>query len=76
MLSTTKETTCLDNTFELRSRSYEYEGFVHMERGHSFEFRQDKEILQKQLELVTLRLPAPKVGFWSRIFGSKKEKGG
>jgi len=47
-----------------------------METGHNFELRQDKETLQKQLELVTLRLPAHKVGFWSRIFGSKKEKGG
>ena len=33
----------------------------------------DKTFLQKQLELITLRLPAPKEGFWSRIFGRKKE---
>jgi DNA repair exonuclease SbcCD ATPase subunit len=37
------------------------------------ELRTDKEQLQKQLELVTLRLPAPKGSFWSRVFGRKKE---
>jgi len=26
------------------------------------------------LELVTLRLPAPKEGFWSRVFGRKKKE--
>jgi len=40
------------------------------------DLKADKESLQKQLELVTLRLPAPRVGFWARVFGSKKEKGG
>ncbi len=34
----------------------------------------DKESLQKQLELVTLRLPAPKEGFWSRVFGRRKKE--
>ena len=38
------------------------------------ELKTDKEYFKKQLELVTLRLPPSKVGFWSRIFGSKKEK--
>lgn len=33
------------------------------ERGITAELRRDKESIQKQLELVTLRLPAPKVGF-------------
>jgi len=28
----------------------------------------------KALELVTLRLPAPKVGFWARLFGGGKKK--
>ncbi|MGZ5521109.1 MAG: hypothetical protein ACXWET_05025 [Halobacteriota archaeon] len=37
------------------------------------DLRADKENLQKQLELVTLRLPPPKVGFWARLFGGKKE---
>ena len=27
-----------------------------------------------QLELVTLRLPAPKVGFWARLFGGGRKK--
>lgn len=36
------------------------------------DLKADKENLQKQLELVTLRLPAPKVGFWARLFGSGK----
>jgi len=34
----------------------------------------DKESIQKQLELVTLRLPAPKVGFWARLFGGRKKE--
>jgi chromosome segregation ATPase len=38
------------------------------------DLKADKETLQKQLELVTLRLPAPRVGFWSRVFGSGKKK--
>jgi metal-responsive CopG/Arc/MetJ family transcriptional regulator len=33
---------------------------LHIERGHVAELRQDKEYLQKQLELVTLRLPLQK----------------
>ena len=36
------------------------------------DLKADKQNLQKQLELVTLRLPAPKVGFWARLFGSGK----
>lgn len=39
------------------------------------DLKADKETLQKQLELVTLRLPAPRVGFWAWIFGRKKEQG-
>jgi hypothetical protein len=34
----------------------------------------DKESIQKQLELVKLRLPAPKVGFWARLFGGGRKK--
>ena len=37
------------------------------------ELRTDKEQQQKQLELLTLRLPAPKEGLFTRIFGPKKE---
>lgn len=38
------------------------------------DLKADKETLQKQLELVTLRLPPPKVGFWARLFGGGKKK--
>ncbi len=44
------------------------------ERDHNLELRKDKEQLQKQLELVTLRLPAPKEGFWFRVFGRRKKE--
>jgi hypothetical protein len=47
---------------------------LHTEREHQSELGQDRETLQKQLELVTLRLPAPKVGFWSRVLGPKSPK--
>jgi chromosome segregation ATPase len=50
------------------------EAALQVEKGHSLELKADKETLQKQVELLTLRLPAPRVGFWSRIFGPKKEK--
>jgi septal ring factor EnvC (AmiA/AmiB activator) len=40
------------------------------------ELKADKEYFKKQLELVTLRLPPPRVGFWVRLFGSKKEDNG
>jgi len=58
----------------LREKLANTEATVHTERGHLSELRKDKETLQKQLELVTLRLPAPKVGFWSRIFGSRTKE--
>ncbi len=38
-------------------------------KGQIRKLEDDKEFLQKQLELVTLRLPAPKEGFWSRLLG-------
>ena len=40
--------------------------------GLNNDLKADKENLQKQLELVTLRLPPPRVGFWARLFGSKE----
>jgi chromosome segregation ATPase len=40
--------------------------------GLNNDLKADKEALQKQLELVTLRLPAPRVGFWARLFGKKE----
>jgi predicted RNase H-like nuclease (RuvC/YqgF family) len=60
----------------LRQQLANSEATLHTERGHLSELRQDKDTLQKQLELVTLRLPAPKVGFWSRIFGGGRKKEG
>ncbi len=44
-----------------------------MHKGQIQSMERDKEHLQKQLELVTLRLPAPKEGFWARTFGRRKE---
>lgn len=58
----------------LQQKVANLESTLHTERGHQSELRQDKDQLQKQLELVTLRLPAPKVGFWSRLFGGGKQK--
>ncbi|HEX7514885.1 MAG TPA: hypothetical protein VF393_04770 [archaeon] len=40
--------------------------------GLKNELQADKENLQKQLELVTLRLPPPRVSFWARLFGKKE----
>lgn len=48
------------------------ETLLHTEREITSELRNDKESIQKQLELVTLRLPAPQVGFWARLFGGSK----
>jgi septal ring factor EnvC (AmiA/AmiB activator) len=41
--------------------------------GLNNDLKSDKESLQKQLELVTLRLPPPKAGFWARLFGGGKK---
>jgi predicted nucleic acid-binding Zn-ribbon protein len=68
-------TTGLQHEIELlRQQVASLESTLHTERGHLSELRQDKETLQKQFELVTLRLPAPKVSFWERLFGSGKKK--
>jgi hypothetical protein len=58
----------------LRQQLADSEVTLHTERGHLSELRQDRETLQKQLELVTLPLPAPKIGFWARLFGSSKRE--
>jgi hypothetical protein len=50
------------------------ETLLQNERSLTSELRRDKESIQKQLELVTLRLPAPKVGFWARLFGGGRKK--
>ena len=41
--------------------------------GLNNDLKADKESLQKQVELLTLRLPAPKVGFWASLFRARKE---
>lgn len=51
------------------------ETLLQAERGITSELRRDKESIQKQLELMTLRLPAPKVSFWARLFGGSKRGG-
>jgi hypothetical protein len=58
----------------LQQRVADLETLLHAERGITSELRHDTEALQKQLELVTLRLPAPKAGFWSRIFGDRRKQ--
>jgi hypothetical protein len=50
------------------------ETLLQTEKGLNADLRRDKESIQKQLELVTLRLPAPKVGFWARLFGGGRKK--
>ena len=42
--------------------------------GINNELRADKANLQKQLELVTLRLLSPGVGFWAGLFGKKEQE--
>jgi predicted DNA-binding protein len=58
----------------LQQKVANLETLLQTERGITSELRRDKETIQEQLELVTLRLPAPKVGFWSRIFGGGRKK--
>ncbi|MGA7077024.1 MAG: hypothetical protein WBZ42_10880 [Halobacteriota archaeon] len=58
----------------LQQKVANLETLLHTERGLTSELRRDKDNLQKQLELVTLRLPAPRVGFWARLFGKKEGK--
>lgn len=40
--------------------------------GLNNDLKADKENLRKQLELVTLRLPPPRVSFWARLLGKKE----
>jgi len=40
-----------------------------VEKRHMLELKADKETLQKQVELLTLRLPTPNKSFWDRIKG-------
>lgn len=43
-------------------------------KGQIRDLKDDKQQLQKQLELLTLRLPAPKEGFWVRVFGRRRKE--
>ena len=58
----------------LQQKVANLEALLHTERGITSELRHDNETIQKQLELVTPRLPAPKVGFWARLFGGGKKE--
>ena len=51
-----------------------WEGCYKLNAGSLQKLQRGKESIQKQLELVTLRLPAPKVGFWTRLFGGGRKK--
>jgi phosphatidylinositol kinase/protein kinase (PI-3 family) len=50
------------------------ETLLQTEKSLNADLRRDKESIQKQLELVTLRLPAPKVGFWARPMGRDRSQ--
>jgi chromosome segregation ATPase len=41
--------------------------------GLNNDLKADKEMLKKQVELLTLRLPAPKLGLWARLFGGGRK---
>jgi metal-responsive CopG/Arc/MetJ family transcriptional regulator len=58
----------------LKKDNAKLESELQTEKILSNERKADKENLQKQLELVTLRLPPPKVGFWTRLFGGGEKK--
>jgi len=67
--------TCLQHENELLEQKVVHlETLLQTERGFNSEPRRDKESIQKKLELVTLRLPAHKVGFWARLFGGVRKK--
>ena len=66
--------TGLQHENELLQKVTNLETLLQTEKGLNSELRRDKESIQKQLELVTLRLPAPKVGFWARLFGGQKRR--
>ena len=64
----------LQNELEVtKTRTESLEEKLVIYTGLNNDLKTDKESLQKQLELVTLRLPPPKVGFWARLFGGSKK---
>ena len=66
--------TGLQHENELLQMVTNLERLLQTQKGLNSELRRDKGSIQKQLELVTLRLPAPKVGFWARLFGGARKK--
>jgi hypothetical protein len=67
--------TALQHENELLQQQISHlEMLLQTEKGISAELRRDKQTMQKQLELVTLRLPAPKGGLWARLFGGGRRK--
>ena len=65
----------LQNELEVtKTRTESLEEKLVIYTGLNNDLKTDKESLQKQLELVTLRLPHPMVGFWGRLFGKKKSE--
>ena len=57
----------IQNEMELlKQRIKSLEEAKHIDRSIISDLRADKDNLLKQLTLVTLRLPAPKQGFWAR----------
>jgi peptidoglycan hydrolase CwlO-like protein len=65
--------TGLQNELEtLRTHVKTLEEKLAIYTGLNNDLKADKENLQKQLELVTLRLPPPKASFWARLFGKKE----
>jgi peptidoglycan hydrolase CwlO-like protein len=65
--------TGLQNELEtLRTHVKTLEEKLAIYTGLNNDLKADKENLQKQLELVTLRLPAPKASFWARLFRKKE----
>ena len=59
--------TDLQHRVELLEKDKEsLEAALQVEKNHSSELKADKKTLQKQVDLLILQLPAPRVGFWSR----------
>ncbi len=56
-----------DATTRLEEHVIELKGQIH-------DLKEDKRTLHRQLELVTLRLPAPKEGIVSRLFGRRRKE--
>jgi uncharacterized protein YlxW (UPF0749 family) len=68
--------TSLQHKMELLQKKVaNLETLLHTERELTSDYV-TQETLQKQLELVTLRLPAPEIGFLGRILGGERKNEG